>query len=119
MGVLKECDFDKLRSFMTEDHLFFLNGWQCAGEDDLRKCWEGWWKLVPDSQSQIIEVMESGDKVITHLEVSGDKVVKNNKVVMGQWKFHVAQIYYFRKGKIKILKEFCDVSSLNKVVNSI
>ena len=112
-------DFAQLRQWMTDDHLFALNGTEFQGEEVLETLWDGWWRYVPDQRTAVEEIIPAGeDRVVLRTVLSGSKAIRKGKTIEGEWAFPAAVVARIRDDKVAVWREYYNPTPLNDLFKS-
>jgi ketosteroid isomerase-like protein len=111
-------DVAAILELMTEEHRFVDSlGAELRGRADMKKAWEGYFKMVPDYAITITEIFASGTTVVLIGEVSGTYVSLPGQIrPENHWMSPAAWRAMISGSKVAEWQVFADNEPMRKVM---
>ena len=115
--AINEADVEKLYELMTENHTFVdSQNNKVIGRDAMKQAWIDFYKLFPDYNLVVNEVVTKNDLVIVTGIASGTYKNLRTEGKDNSWVAPAAWKAIVQDGKIELWQIFCDMSKAYEIV---
>ncbi|MFQ5663858.1 MAG: nuclear transport factor 2 family protein [Terriglobia bacterium] len=110
-------DVDGLCALMTADHTFVdAGGYTLRGVEEMRKAWDGYFRLFPDYKISPEEILEKGDRVAVFGVAEATYAVEGKLPPENHWKIPAAWKAVVRGARVAEWRVYADNQPARKLM---
>jgi ketosteroid isomerase-like protein len=117
VNAINDHNLNDIVNLMSDDHIFIdATDNKSVGKKEMKEGWRGYYKLFPDYQIEITDIIENGSVIGLFGYVSGTYKNLTNKLNSNFWRTTASWKAIVKNNKIKHWQVYCDYSNLFKII---